>query len=191
MTSNYTFEVRNQYGQYVTRLLRPMNREFTKGRNKSGSCQFELDLYDPQATDEILKVNLYDIVVKRQGVPKFQGQISYVHPTIDGDNKRIQVIATGYFDLFDYRIIDQGIPGFDDINQNVPFDPTDTGEIIASLVESTQFPVQTFENVADHFRHVRHPEQQSPNGSFNQSFIAPGSTTVNKIKLLVSWYPSS
>lgn len=180
MISLYTIEIRNQYGHYVTTILRPMNREFTVTRNRSGSCQFTLDLFDPQATTDIFKVNLYDIVVKRQGVIVFSGQISYFKPSVDGDNKTVEVMATGYFDLLDYRLISEATPNFDALAQQVPFDPTDSGEIIVELIDGAQFPL----NPEDDIDTVA--MLTGPTPRYYQSFIAPATSRIKRLRTLVN-----
>lgn len=169
----YTVEVRDQYGRLVTVLQRPMNKQWRLYRNRSGSCQFTLDAYDPQATDSILQINQYDIVFRRQGTPVFAGQISYVNPTIDSETAKIEVIATGYFDLLDYRVITEDFPGYDALHQQLPYDPTDTGQIAWSLINYTQFPLSSDGSV----------KMQGATPTLNQSFIAQGTANVQTLKL--------
>src|SRR3954462_104652 len=102
-SGKYSVEIRDPYGRLVAVIVRPMNKQFTLYRNKAGSCQFSMDLFDPQATPEILALNKYDVVFRRLGYPVFAGQISYIHPHIEGDTAQLDVIAPGYFDLFDQR----------------------------------------------------------------------------------------
>lgn len=174
-TSLYTVEVRDQYGRLVTVLTRPLSKSFALYRNKPGSCQFTLDLFDPQTSTDILKVNQYSIVFRRQGTPVFAGQISYLNPTIDGDTKKIEVIATGLFDLFGQRQVNPYFPNYDTIKQQLVYGDTDSGAVIDSLIQNTQFPLQADGTV----------KMQDATPTLNQSFFASGSTTVDAIKLLL------
>ena len=175
MASKYTVEVRDAYGRLVAVLLRPQNKQFSVYRNRPGSCQFTLDLFDPQATPTILAINQHDIVFRRQGTPVFAGQISYVHPRIDGDTKVVEVIATGYFDLFDQRYVTEDFPGYDALHNQLPFAATDVGQIAWSLIDYTQFPTTSDGSIL----------MTGSGTTLNQSFIAPGTTNVSTIKLLL------
>jgi hypothetical protein len=174
--SRYSVEVRDQYGRLVTVLLRAQNKQFTLYRNKPGSCQFTLDLFDPQATAANLQTNIYDVVFRRSGVPVFAGQISYIHPSIDGDTKTVEVIATGYFDLLDQRYVTPDYPGFDTLHDNLPFASTDAAQVAWTLVDDTQFPIGSDATVL----------MQGTSPVYSQSFVAPGSSTVSAIKLLLT-----
>jgi len=175
-TPRYSVEIRDQFGRLITVLQRPQNKQFTLYRNKPGSCQFTLDLFDPQATSANLQTNIYDVVLRRLGVPVFAGQISYIHPSIDGDTKTIEVIATGYFDLLDQRYITPDYPGFDALHDNLPFAPTDASQVAWTLVQDTQFPVGSDASVL----------LAGASPVYSQSFVSPGSSTVTQIQLLLT-----
>ncbi len=171
----YSVEIRDQYGRLVTVLQRPRNKAFRLYRNRPGSCQFVLDLFDPQATLDNLKVNQYDVVFRRQGTPVFAGQISYLNPTVNEDNKTVEVIATGYFDLLDYRFIDADYPGFDLVHQQLAFPLGDSSQIAWKLIDDTQFPLSYDGAVL----------MQGPTPTLNESFVSPGTSTVSKIRVLL------
>jgi len=175
MASKYSVEIRDQFGRLVTVLQRPQKKQFSIYRNRPGSVQFTLDLFDPQATAQNFALNQYDVVFRRLGTPVAYGQISYVHPTIDGDAKQLEIIATGYFDLLDYRYIDNDFPGFDSAHLQLPFAATDTGQIAWTLLSDTQFPL------------TQDGSQTSsgPGLTLNQSFISPGTANVTTLKLLL------
>ena len=175
MASRYSVEVRDSYGRLVAVLLRPQNKQFSVYRNRPGSCQFTLDLFDPQATPEILAINQNDIVFRRDGTPVFAGQISYVHPRIDGDTKIVEVIATGYFDLFDQRFVTEDFPGYDALHNQLPFAATDVGQIAWSLLDYTQFPTTSDGSIL----------MTGSGVTLNQSFVAPGTANVSTLKFLM------
>ena len=100
-----------------------------------------MDLFDEQATPDILKVNQYDIVFRRKGTPVFAGQISYVNPHIEEDNKKVDIIATGYLDLLDQRQVTSDYPNYDFGHENLFFDTIDSGQVFSTLLEDTQFPL--------------------------------------------------
>jgi hypothetical protein len=175
-TPKYSVEVRDQYGRLVTVLARPLQKQFSVYRNKPGSCQFVLDLFDPQATLENLVLNQYDIVFRREGTPVFAGQISHIEPTIDGDQKQVSLIATGYFDLLDQRIITADFPGYDELHQNVAFDTVDAGLIAWTLIADTQFPLASDGAVL----------LQGTSPTLNQSFVAQGTAQLTTLRLLLT-----
>ena len=175
MLSKYEVEIRDQYGHLVTVLQRPMNRQFSVYRNRPGSCQFTLDLFDSQATPNILRLNQYDIVFRRDGNPVFAGQISYIEPKVDQDNKTVDVIATGYLDLLDYRHITIDYPNYDFGHNDVAFDTVDSGAVFSTLIDYTQFPI-TYDDMAT---------LGSTSISLNQSFISAGTGTISKLRLLL------
>ena len=137
MSSKYSVEIRDNYGRLVTTILRPQNKTFSTYRNKPGSCRFTMDLLDLQCTLDFLKVNQYDIVFKRLGTPLFGGQISYLNPTIDGDKKQLQVTATGWFDLLDYRYIYEGFPDYNVVAQQIIIPTADSSLIASSSLDQT------------------------------------------------------
>jgi hypothetical protein len=171
----YSIEIRDAYGGIVTTLARPMNKQFSVYRNRAGSCQFTLDIFDPQATLDNLKLNVYDIVFRSQGTPVFAGQISYLNPSVDGDTKKIDVIATGFFDLLDQRFITEDYPGYDALHNELPFTDTDTGQIAWNLLDWTQFPLCSDGQIL----------MQGASPTLNQSFIPSNSSTVTKVKFLL------
>jgi hypothetical protein len=134
-----------------------------------------MDLLDPQCTLDFLKVNQYDIVFKRLGTPLFGGQISYLNPTIDGDKKQLQVTATGWFDLLDYRYIYEGFPDYNVVAQQLIIPTADSSLIAWGLVNDTQFPVLWQGSV----------EMTGVTPTMNQSFVAQGTSTVSTIKLML------
>lgn len=171
----YSVEIRDPFGRLVTVLKRPLSKQFSLYRNKPGACQFNLDLYDPQATPENLKVNQYDVVFRRQGTLVFAGQITSVVPQIDGDQKTVQVIATGYFALFDSRYIDSDYPDYDALQQQLPFASTDASQVAWKLVDDSQFPLAS-------------DGSQTLSGTsmtLCQSFVAQGTADLRTIKLLL------
>ena len=176
MASKYQVEVRDSYGRLVAEIIRPQNKNFSVYRNKAGSCTFTLDLFDPQANYDIFKLNQYDVVFRRLGNPIFAGQISMVTPHIDGDSKQMDITATGYFDLLDSRYITIDYPGYDALHNNVPFNDTDSGEIISQLIENTQFPL-----TSEYAQTL-----SSSTVSFNQSFIPAGDGVITEIRLLLN-----
>lgn len=175
MSSVYSVEVRDQFGNLVSVITRPMKKQFSVYRNKSGSCQFTMDLFDAQATSDILALNQYDIVFRRQGTPVFAGQISYVHPTVDGDKKEVDIIATGYFDLLDQRFVTSDYPGYDALHNRLPFVSTDSGQIAWDLITYTQFPLSEDGSY----------KMQGSTPTIAQSFIAQGTANVTTIKMLL------
>lgn len=173
--NKYTVEIRDQYGRLLYTIIRPQQKQFDILRNKPGSFQFTMDLYDPQATPQVLKMNVNDAVLKRYGVPIFAGQLSYLEPKVDDNDRHIvQVIASGYMSLFSYRVITTDFPNYDAIHDNVPYSPTDVGQIAWSLIQYTQFPVIN-DGVA------------FANGvqTLEQSFIAQGTAALKQIQLLL------
>jgi hypothetical protein len=176
LASKYSVECRDGYGQLVANILRPQNKSFSLYRNKAGACTFTLDLFDPQANYDIFKLNQYDIVFRRLGTPIFAGQISMVTPHIDGDDKKMDITATGYYDLLDSRYITMDYPGYDALHNNVPFADTDSGEVIAQLIENTQFPL-----TSEYAQLL-----SSSTISFNQSFIPAGDGSITEIRLLLT-----
>jgi len=157
-------------------LQRPQQKQFSIYRNKPGSIQFTMDLLDPQATAANFAVNQYDVVIRRLGTPLFAGQLSYLEPTIDGDKKQLDVIATGYFDLLDYRYVDETYPGYDSVHDQLPFaTPTDSGQVAWTLLQDSQFPIGGDGSQTS----------TGPGLSLAQSFIAQGTANVTTIKLLL------
>ena len=172
----YSVEVRDAYGRLVTVLLRAQKKQFSVYRNRPGSCQFTLDLYDPQATTLNLKLNQYDIVFRREGTPVFAGQISYLDPKIDGDTKTVDVIATGYFDLFDQRFVTSDYPGYDALHDQLPFASTDASQVAWTLVNDAQFPLSSDGSQTS----------TGTNLTLAQSFVAPGTANLTTLKLLLT-----
>jgi hypothetical protein len=172
----YSIEIRDQFGRLVTVIQRPQQKQFSIYRNKPGSLQFTVDLLDPQATAVNFAVNQYDVVVRRLGTPLVAGQISYLEPTIDGDQKQLNVIATGYFDLLDYRYVDETFPGYDTAHDNLPFGtPTDAGQVAWTLIQGSQFPISSDGSQT----------LSGPGLWLAQSFISQGDANVATIKLLL------
>lgn len=173
--AKYSVEVRDQYGKLVTVINRPMNKEFAIYRNKPGYLQFVMDGFDPQAIDTYLKLNQYDIVFRRLGTPIVGGQISYINPKVDGDKAQVDIVANGYLDLLQQRMVSAAFPNFDTIKQELVFGDTDGGTVVDTLVQYAQFPIST-----DASYNI---QAASPN--ICQSFIATGSSTVTTLKLLM------
>jgi len=171
----YKVEVRDQYGHLVADILRPQNKQLSVYRNRPGSIQFTMDLLDPQANDTILKLNQYDIVFRRYGTPICSGQLSYLNPQVDGDKKTLEVIATGYMDLFDQRFVTEDYNGFDALHQNLPYDVTDAGAVIADLISNSQFPLSTDGAYTS----------TGTGLTLCQSFVTPNTANVVTIKLLL------
>ena len=172
----YSVEVRDEYGRLVTTLLRPKNKQFNMYRNKPGSCQFTLDLLDPQATSNNLKVNQYDIIFRRNGTIVYAGKLSYLGPSVDGDDKHVDVIATGYFDLLDYRYITPSYNNYDAIHDQVTYTSIDASIIAWSLIYDSQFPLDYDGDI----------NMQGATPTLCQSFVSPGTSTVKDIKLLMN-----
>jgi hypothetical protein len=173
--AKYTVEIRDQYGRFVTEILRPQNKTFSVFRDKPGSCRFTMDLLDPQCNLNNLKINQYDVVFRRYGTALVGGQISYLNPVIDGDRKTLEITATGWPDLLDYRFIYAGFPNFDVVQQQLAFPPTDSSLLVWSLVRDTQFPIS-------------YDGSQAMTGvtpTINQSFQCQGTAGVTAIKLMV------
>lgn len=138
----YLVELRDPYGRLVTVLARPQQKQFSLYRNKPGSCQFVLDLYDPQATPLNLANSINSVVFRRNSTPVFAGQITYHEPKVtDSDSKTVDVVATGYFDQLDYRMVTNDYPGFDAIHNKLYFAPQDAGQVAWTLINYAQFPV--------------------------------------------------
>lgn len=172
--ARYTAEIRDQYGRLVTVLNRPMQKQFTLYRNKPGSCQFVMDLNDPQALPQNFQTSVYDVVLRRMGTPVFAGKISYLQPTVADDKKEVQVTATGYLDLLDYRTITPDFPNFDALHNKLPFSSVDTGQIAWSLINYTQFPTLSDGSaLLDGFV------------TLTQSFVPQGTSTLKNIQLLL------
>lgn len=173
--AKYSIEIRDQYGRLQFTLVRPQSKQYDILRNKPGSLKFALDLYDPQANPQVLQMNIYDTVLKRLGVPIFAGQLSYIEPKIDdNDHHIVDIVATGYMNLLSYRVITTDFPNYDAIHDNVPYSPTDVGQIAWSLIQYTQFPVIN-DDVA-----VANGVQ-----TLEQSFVAQGSAAVKQMQLLL------
>lgn len=171
----YTIEIRDQYGRLVDIIKNPQKKQFSLYRNRPGSGQFTLDLLDPQATPDLLQVNVYDVIFRRQGTPVFAGQIGYLDPVIDGDDKHLDVIATGYWDLFDQRYIHNAFPNWDSQHNQLPFVSTDVAQIGWDLVNWSQFPLYTDGGAL--------VSGTSP--LIAQSFISPSSSELTTIALLI------
>jgi len=172
----YTVEVRDQYGRLVTILNNPMKKQIDLYRNKPGACQFVLDAFDSQATNNILQLNVYDIVMRRGGTVIFAGRLSYIYPQVDETDKaEVDCTATGYVDLFQQRLVTSSYANFDTTHNQLVYSEIDGGQVIASLINETQFPTGTDAGVL----------MQNTTPTMNQSFIASGSTTVNQIRLLL------
>jgi len=172
--SIYSVEIRDQFGRFVGNIKRPQSKKFTLARNRPGSCLFTLDLYDPQATSTFLQPNIYDVVFRRNGTPVFAGQLAYLNPMIQGDKKTVECIATGYFDLFDYRLITSDFPGYDAVHTKLPFTNVDLSTIAWNLISYSQFPITS-------------DGTQSSNGTqtLSQQFVAQTSSPLKTIQLLL------
>lgn len=173
--ARYSVEIRDNYGRLVTVIQRPMNKQFSVYRNRPGSCQFTMDMFDPQATETYLKLNQYDVVFRREGTPVFAGQISYIDPEIDGDNKKVDIIATGYGDLLDQRYIYPDLPNYDAAHDQLAFSNVDSGMVAWDLITYSQFPLSQDGQV----------NMQGTSPTLYQSFISPGSANLKMIKLLL------
>lgn len=177
----YIVEVRDQYGRLIVILARPQQKQFSLYRNKPGSLQFVMDLYDPQALPQYLVNSVNDIIFRRNGVPVIAGQLTYHEPKIDDSDsqKEVDVTATGYFDQLDYRIITNDYPGFDAIHNKLPFAPTDVGQIAWTLIDYAQFPVPNADDITANTVEL--------NGTFSvqQSFVAQGSALLKMLKFVI------
>jgi len=177
----YTVEIRDQFGRLVIVITRPQQKQFSLYRNKPGSAQFVLDLYDPQALPQYLVNSVNQIVFRRNQVPVFAGMLMYHEPKVDDSDtqKEVDITATGYFDLLDYRMITTDFPGFDALHNKLPFPPTDIGEIAWTLIDYAQFPVPNADDTTQ--------STVAIDGviSVQQSFLAPGTSNLRQLKFVI------
>ena len=179
--ATYIVELRDQYGRFLVAFARPQQKQFSVYRNKPGSAQFVLDLYDPQAIPQYLQNSIYDIVFRRNSVPVVAGQMTYHEPKVDDSDsqKEVDITATGYFDQLDYRIVTNDYPGFDAIHNQLPYPPTDVGQIAWSLINYAQFPVPGADDT------TASTIVMTGLYSVYQSFQSPGTSTVQKLKFVM------
>lgn len=135
--AEWTVEIYDPSGNRVADLVgKSLTRKIQKVRNRADTINLSYDIDTIKKLCntigitmwQLFAVNQNEVRIKRNGGVVSAGQIVRVQPSVDGDQRKVDIIAVGWFDLLGAR----------KLNTAQSFTAEDAGQIAWGLIDYTQ-----------------------------------------------------